>query len=70
MIVLVFKKFLSVEYELVIKDGFLLKSYFQLKKLGQSDERAFGLDKSDTEVEKVPLLLSNCTQFDLVRNQN
>ncbi|WP_343632990.1 KUP/HAK/KT family potassium transporter [Fluviicola sp.] len=67
---IVFKKYLSVENELGIKDGFLLKSYFQLKKLGQSDERAFGLDKSDTEVEKVPLLLSNCTQFHLIRNQN
>ena len=67
---IVFKKYLSVENELGFKDGFLLKSYFQLKKLGQSDERAFGLDKSDTEVEKVPLLLSNCTQFNLTRNQN
>lgn len=67
---IVFKKYLSVENELGIKDGFLLKSYFLLKKLGQSDERAFGLDKSDTEVEKVPLLLSNCTPFNLTRNQN
>lgn len=66
---IVFKKFLSVENELGIKDGFLLKSYFLLKKMGQSDERAFGLDKSDTEVEKVPLLLSECTPFQLTRNQ-
>jgi KUP system potassium uptake protein len=66
---IVFKKFLSVENELGIRDGFLLKSYFLLKKMGQSDERAFGLDKSDTEVEKVPLLLSKCTQFNLTRNQ-
>ena len=66
---IVFKKFLSVENELGIKDGFLLKSYFLLKKMGQSDERAFGLDKSDTEVESVPMLLSDCTPFQLTRNQ-
>lgn len=66
---IVFKKFLSVENELGIRDGLILKSYFVLKKMGQSDERAFGLDKSDTEVEKVPLLVSNCTQFNLTRNQ-
>ncbi|MNJ91967.1 potassium transport protein Kup [compost metagenome] len=66
---IVFKKFLSVENELGIKDGFLLKSYFLLKKMGQSDERAFGLDKSDTEVERVPMLLSDCTPFQLTRNQ-
>lgn len=66
---IVFKKYLSIENELGVRDGFLLKSYFLLKKMGQSDERAFGLDKSDTEVEKVPLLVSNCTPFQLTRNQ-
>ncbi|MFY7964557.1 MAG: KUP/HAK/KT family potassium transporter, partial [Chitinophagaceae bacterium] len=47
----VIEKFLSVENEFALKDGLLLKYYFLLKSLGQSDEKAFGLDKSDVVVE-------------------
>ena len=46
----VIEKYLSVENELVLKDGLLLNSYFFLKHLGLSDEKAFGLDKSDVVV--------------------
>jgi KUP system potassium uptake protein len=42
-------KFLSVENEFTIREGLLLNAYFQLKKWAQSDEQAFGLDKSDVE---------------------
>jgi len=53
---IVIEKFLSVENEFSFRDGFLLKSYFFLKRLGLSDTKAFGLEKSDVKVESVPLV--------------
>jgi KUP system potassium uptake protein len=52
----VLEKFLSVENEFSLSDGVLLNAYFLLKKLGTSDEKAFGLDKSDVIIEDVPLI--------------
>jgi KUP system potassium uptake protein len=52
----IIEKFLSVENEFAIREGLLLNGYFFLKKLGQSDEKAFGLDKSDVVEEQVPLV--------------
>jgi KUP system potassium uptake protein len=39
-----------------MKDGLLLKYYFYMKSLGLSDERAFGIDKSDAITEEIPLI--------------
>ncbi|HEX7844362.1 MAG TPA: KUP/HAK/KT family potassium transporter, partial [Chitinophagaceae bacterium] len=66
----VIEKFLSVENEFTLKDGILLNSYFFLKELGQSDEKAFGLDKSDVEVEHVPLIYHPVQNIQLTRNDN
>ena len=63
----VIEKFLSVENEFTLKDGLMLQSYFFLKRMGQSDERAFGLDKSDVEVEHIPLLYQPASIIDLTR---
>jgi KUP system potassium uptake protein len=52
----VLEKFLSAENELTLRDGVLLNGYFLLKKLSSSDQKSFGLDKSDVVVEDVPLL--------------
>jgi KUP system potassium uptake protein len=52
----VIEKFLSVENEFSLREGLLLNTYFFLKRLGQSDEAAFGLDKSDVAVEQIPLV--------------
>jgi KUP system potassium uptake protein len=52
----IIEKFLSVENEFAVREGLLLNAYFFLKKLGQSDEKAFGLDKSDVIEEHVPLV--------------
>jgi len=52
----IIEKFLSVENEFALREGLLLNAYFFLKKLGQSDEKAFGLDKSDVVEEHVPLV--------------
>lgn len=65
---IVLEKFLSVENEFTIRDGLLLNSYFFLKRLGLSDEKAFGLDKSDVAVEQVPLIYHPTKKIELTRN--
>jgi KUP system potassium uptake protein len=64
----VIEKFLSVENEFALRDGLLLQSYFFLKQLGQSDEKAFGLDKSDVIIEQIPLVYQPVTNIELTRN--
>ncbi len=63
----VIEKFLSAENEFSLREGLLLNTYFFLKRLGQSDEKAFGLDKSDVVVEQVPLIYQPVQQMDLGR---
>lgn len=65
----VLEKFLSVENEFKLKEGLLLNAYFFLKQLGQSDEKAFGLDKSDVVTEQIPLLYQKVAQLELCRNK-
>lgn len=64
------EKFLSTENELTVKEGLILHSYFWLKHLGQSDERAFGLDRSDVVTEHAPLLVHAAEGFTLERIQS
>lgn len=63
----VIEKFLSVENEFTIRDGLILNTYFFLKHLGLSDEKAFGLDKSDVVVEQYPLLYQPVSNVELHR---
>ena len=63
----VIEKFLSVENEFALRDGILLNSYFGLKRMGQSDEKAFGLDKSDVVIEDVPLVFQPVHRLHLNR---
>jgi len=65
----VIEKFLSIENEFALREGLLLKSYFLLKDMSLSDEKAFGLDKSDVIVEQIPLLYYPITKIDLVRDK-
>lgn len=65
----VIEKFLSVENEFTISDGLLLNAYFKLKQLGISDEKAFGLDKSDVIIEDTPLLYQPINNIELTRNK-
>lgn len=65
----VLEKFLSVENEFALREGLLLNAYFFLKNLGLSDEKAFGLDKSDVEVEQVPLVYHAIGKIELRRNE-
>ncbi len=54
----ILEKFLSYENEFKLRDGFILNSYFAIRKLAQSDSKAFGLDTSETRVEKIPLVVN------------
>ncbi len=63
----VIEKFLSVENDLALRDGLLLNAYFFLKNLGVSDEKAFGLDKSDVVIEQVPLVYQKAHSSALTR---
>jgi KUP system potassium uptake protein len=67
---IVIEKFLSAENEFTLKDGLILNSYFILKRMGLSDEKAFGLDKCDVIVEQSPLLYQPAETPALSRNQN
>lgn len=63
----VIEKFLSIENEFSLRNGLLLKYYFLLKQLGQSDEKAFGLEKSDVVIEHTPLLYQAADPITLTR---
>jgi KUP system potassium uptake protein len=65
----VIEKFLSYENEFAVSEGVVLNSYFILKWLGQKDEKAFGLDKSDVVVEYVPLVYKPVNAIELIRDQ-
>ncbi|MES2799969.1 MAG: KUP/HAK/KT family potassium transporter [Bacteroidota bacterium] len=64
----VIEKFLSAENEFSLHDNFVLNAYFLLKKIGQSDEAAFGLDKNDVQIEHIPLLYQPISSCDLKRD--
>ncbi len=65
----VIEKYLSVENDLSLNRSVLLNAYFFLKNLGQSDEKAFGLDKSDVVTEYVPLLYTPPQHAELQRQK-
>jgi KUP system potassium uptake protein len=67
---IVIEKYLSVENEFSIRDAILLNGYKYLKRFGISDEKAFGLDKSDVIVEQIPLLYQPINTIDLKREEH
>ena len=64
---IVLEKFLSYDNEFSFRDGFILNSYFSIKKLALSDDKAFGLDTSETAVEKIPLVVAPTSKVALKR---
>lgn len=64
---IVIEKFLSVENEFELVEGLLLNAYLFLKKFSQSDEKAFGLDRSDVAIEYVPLVYQPLQNLTLER---
>ncbi len=66
----VIERFLSVENEFSLRDGLLLRAYFWLNDVSLSDEKAFGLDKSDVVIEHTPLVYQPAAAFELTREAN
>lgn len=64
---IVIEKYFSIENDLPLFEAILLKSFFYLKLLGQSEKKAFGLDKSDVIIEKIPLVYQSPQNIGLVR---
>jgi len=65
---IVVEKYISVENEFSVKEGVLLNGFFFLKNLGLKDEKAFGLDKSDVEIEYIPLIIHPTDKINLKRH--
>jgi KUP system potassium uptake protein len=63
----IMEKFLSYNNSFSVRDGFILNSYFAIKKLALSEAKAFGLDTSETYVEKIPLVVKPMGNFVLKR---
>jgi KUP system potassium uptake protein len=63
----IMEKFLSYNNIFSVAEGFILNSYFAIKKLAQSDAKAFGLDTSETKIEKIPLVVNPVSNINLIR---
>ncbi|MBB6498458.1 KUP/HAK/KT family potassium transporter [Pedobacter cryoconitis] len=63
----IMEKFLSYNNEFSVSEGFILNSYFAIKKLAQSEAKAFGLDTSETRIEKIPLVVKPLSNIYLTR---
>ena len=64
---IVMKKFLSYENDLPFIEKIVMDTYFFIKHLSLSEEKAFGLDTSNVTVEKVPLIIKQVKKYDLKR---
>ena len=61
------EKFLSNDSDLLWHEKLVMNSYFFIKKLSLSEERAFGLDSSSVKIEKFPLVLHAPENIGLTR---
>ncbi|MCX6182395.1 MAG: KUP/HAK/KT family potassium transporter [Bacteroidetes bacterium] len=63
----VMKKFLSYENDLPFFEKIVMDSYFTIKQMSLSEEKAFGLDTSNVTLEKVPLIIKLVKNCELTR---
>lgn len=63
----IIEKFLSYNNEFSVKESFILNSYFAIRKVAQTEAKAFGLDTSETRIEKIPLVVKPVTNIVLKR---
>jgi KUP system potassium uptake protein len=61
------EKFLSNDNDLRWHENIIMNSYFFIKKLSLSEERAFGLDSSSVKIEKFPMVLHAPENIGLTR---
>lgn len=63
----ILEKFLSFENEFSLTESFILRSYFFIKQLAQSEAKAFGLDTSETRIEMIPLIVNPVSNIQMKR---
>jgi KUP system potassium uptake protein len=61
------ERFLSYNNILSTAESFILNSYFNISNLAMSDAKAFGLDTSETRIEKIPLVVNPLSNIKLKR---
>ena len=61
------EKLMSYDNALPFYEKLVLDGYDILKKLGLSEEKAFGLDPGSVVIEKFPMKISETANFDLKR---
>lgn len=61
------EKFLSFDSDLRWHEKIIMNTYFLIKKLSLSEERAFGLDSSSVKIEKFPMVLHPPENIGLTR---
>lgn len=66
---IIMEKYLSVDNEFAIKEGVILNAYFLFKRMGQKEQAAFGIDKSDLLIEYIPLVYSPVNNIVLHREK-
>ncbi|MFM7023857.1 MAG: KUP/HAK/KT family potassium transporter [Flavobacteriales bacterium] len=66
----VMKKFLSYENDLPFIEKIIMDTYFTIKEVSLSEEKAFGLDTSNVTLEKVPLIIKMVKNCELTRQEN
>lgn len=64
---IVLEKFLSQDNELPLFERIIMRLYFSIKKFALSEEKGFGLDQSNVEVEKFPLIVAPISGIKLKR---
>lgn len=63
------EKFLSNDSDMRWDEKIIMNTYFMIKKLSLSEEKAFGLDSSSVKIEKFPLVLHPPEKMCLTRIQ-
>ena len=66
----VIERFLSIENEFVVLDDIVFNTYFFLKQLGLSDIKAFGLERSNVQVEYVPWLYQPAKEINITKSKS
>jgi KUP system potassium uptake protein len=64
------EKFLSADNDLSVRDSFITNAYIALKHVSLTDIDAWGLEESDTVLEKVPLIVNPAQRIMLKRNES
>jgi KUP system potassium uptake protein len=64
---IIIERFLSIENEFVVLDDIVFNTYFFLKQIGLGDIKAFGLERSNVQVEYVPWIYKPAKDIRIIK---